>query len=270
MKNQIFYFFVALIVLFHTNCDNKDQKETEVAFVFVPGAYHGKWCWDPIISTLEKFSYEAVAVDLPAHGEDTTKVSDVSLSMYIDKVTAIIKEINKPVILVGHSAGGMTVSGVAERIPEKIKALVYASAVIPQDGESLISLQDPNPSGIQFYKISDDGSIATIIPDMGEKVFYHDSKKDASIYIDRLNPEPITPLTTSIELSEQGFGSVPRFFIECTEDRVFSIDLQKLWHQRSPCKKVYTMETGHLPFLANPDKFTEILLNIDEKEKENS
>ena len=267
MRKQIFYFLAVITLFLHTSCNNGGQTEKETSFVFVPGAYHGKWCWDQIIANLVEDGYKAVAIDLPAHGNDTTKISNVSLSLYIDKVVGVINELDKPVILVGHSAGGMTISGVAERIPEQIKALIFVSAVIPQDSETLLSVKDPNPSGIQFYEISDDGSYATVIPEMGEKVFYHDSKKDPSTYVERLNPEPIAPLTTPIELSQQRFGSVPRYFVECTQDRVLSIDLQKLWQQRSPCKQVYTMETGHLPFLAKPNEFTEIILNIANREE---
>ena len=270
MKSLIFYFLTVITVLFHVGCNNGAQQEKETSFVFVHGAYHGKWCWDQIIPNLEEHGYKAVAIDLSAHGNDTTKIEEASLSLYVDKVVGIINKIDKPVILVGHSAGGMTISGVAERIPEQIRALVFVSAVIPRNGETLLTVEDPNPSGIQFYEISEDGSFATVSPEMGETVFYHDSKEDPSTYVGRLNPEPIAPLTTPIELSQQRFGSIPRYFVECTKDRVLSIDLQKLWQQRSPCKQVYTMETGHLPFLAKPNEFTEIILNIANKVEKSS
>ena len=64
-----------------------------------------------------------------------------------------MNNISSPVVLVGHSAGGLTISGAAEKAPEQVKALVYVSAVIPKDGESLVSVEDPNPSGIQFFEI---------------------------------------------------------------------------------------------------------------------
>ncbi|MCK4860953.1 MAG: alpha/beta fold hydrolase, partial [Rhodobacteraceae bacterium] len=104
-----------------------------VRYILVHGSCHGAWCWRDVLPSLEN----AVAIDLPSHGEDTTPIPDVTLDLYVD---AVITEINKhpePVVLVGHSAAGVTIASVAERVPERISRLIYLCAYAPKDGDAL-------------------------------------------------------------------------------------------------------------------------------------
>jgi pimeloyl-ACP methyl ester carboxylesterase len=78
-----------------------------------------------------------VAPDLPGHGEDKTSISEISLQAYTDRVCQILDEHSEPVILVGHSMGGVVITQAAEYRPEKIKKLVYLAGPLLQNGEFL-------------------------------------------------------------------------------------------------------------------------------------
>ena len=97
-------------------------------FVLIHGAWHGAWCWKKIIPLLEKEGHNVEAPELPGHGNHKVPIAEISLQLYVDYVCQVIDSQSEPVILVGHSLGGCTISQAAENRPEKIKALVYLSA----------------------------------------------------------------------------------------------------------------------------------------------
>jgi pimeloyl-ACP methyl ester carboxylesterase len=89
-------------------------------FVLVHGAWHGAWCWAGVIAQLERAGDRAYAVDLPAHGANRLDPAKATRGLYVDSVMRFIEERNlHNVVLAGHSLGGMTIAGVAQRIPGK-------------------------------------------------------------------------------------------------------------------------------------------------------
>jgi pimeloyl-ACP methyl ester carboxylesterase len=105
-------------------------------YVLIHGGNHGAWCWDKVASLLRKEGHLVEAPDLPGHGKDKTPIQDVTLQSCIDEVCSVINAQSEPVILVGHSMGGLVISQVAEQVPDKIRVLVYLSALLLRSGES--------------------------------------------------------------------------------------------------------------------------------------
>jgi pimeloyl-ACP methyl ester carboxylesterase len=109
-------------------------------YVLVHGAWHGSWCWDRVVPLLEKQGHKAVAPDLPGHGADKSPISEVSLQAYADRVVDVLEAQSETVVLVGHSMGGIVISQAAECCPDRVKTLVYLSAFLLRDGESLLQV----------------------------------------------------------------------------------------------------------------------------------
>ena len=109
-------------------------------FVLVHGAWHGAWCWYKVVPRLEQAGHRVVAPDLPSLGSDKTPISQVSLRLWTDRVCQVLDAETDPVILVGHSRGGIVISEAAEARPEKVQRLVYLCAFLLRDGESLIEV----------------------------------------------------------------------------------------------------------------------------------
>jgi len=111
--------------------------------VIVHGAWGGGWDWRTVDSLLTKDGYKVVRVTLTGLGERHHLASpNVGLYTHIDDVVnKILWDDLKGVILLGHSYGGMVITGVADRVPERIKRLVYLDAMLPDSGESVKSLQ---------------------------------------------------------------------------------------------------------------------------------
>ena len=106
-------------------------------FVLVHGAWHGAWCFDALARDLAAAGHEVDTFDLPGHGSDATPHDEVTLDTYAQRVAEVIGQDGEPVVLVGHSMGGIVVTQAAELVPERIARLVYLTAFLPKDGESL-------------------------------------------------------------------------------------------------------------------------------------
>jgi pimeloyl-ACP methyl ester carboxylesterase len=115
-------------------------QETGKTFVLVHGAFQDASGWDAVVPALEAAGHTAVTVALAGRGDDTTPLGELTLANYRDAVVEVIEQQETPVILVGHSFGGIVISSVAEAVPDQIETAVYLAAYLPQNGDSLASL----------------------------------------------------------------------------------------------------------------------------------
>jgi pimeloyl-ACP methyl ester carboxylesterase len=237
-------------------------------FILVHGAWHGAWCWDKLIPYLEKAGHKALALDLPAHGRDMTPVKGLTLQHYVERVIQAVDAHRQPVVLVGHSLAGITISGVAEQRPDKIKALVYLDGILLCNGESWPEVAARNQPAISAVlasnvSVSSDGTTSSMNPDKAKEIFYADcSDEDAERAKKLLGPEPLGPRAEPVRITDQRFGRVPRVYIECLQDNVFTPSFKKTMYTAMPCKKVYTMNTSHSPFLSAPAELARILKEV--------
>ena len=128
---------------------------------------------------------------------------------------------NDPVLLVGHSMGGIVIGQAAEQLPDKIKALVYVSGYLLSSGQSILQIvqEDENAAKLVPYLVSD-GPVCTIRPDKIREVFYgHCTDSDAKWAASRLVPQPFLPFATSVQVTAERFGRIPKFYIQCLDDR---------------------------------------------------
>jgi len=125
-------------------------------YVLVHGGGHGGWCYDKVTRRLQALGHRVYAPSLPGLGEHSHVVSSaIDLDAHVDDVVNLLfYEDLHDVIVVGHSYGGMVITGVADRIPERVDALVYIDALVPRDGESCWHLV--NDEERQWYLDVDD------------------------------------------------------------------------------------------------------------------
>jgi len=114
-------------------------------FVLVHGGSVGAWSWAAVVRQLEKLGNRALAVDLPGRGENLPDPKTITLSTHVDFVTGYIEDRGLDgVILVAHSMGGLVTTGVAQRIPQRIKRLIFISAFVMLDRENpMVLLKAP-------------------------------------------------------------------------------------------------------------------------------
>jgi len=227
-------------------------------FVLVHGAWHGAWCWEKVVPLLAARGHDARAIDLPGHGDDPKLPGAVRWDDYMDRMGDAIAAAPEPPILVGHSLGGAVITGAADRWPEKVRALVYLCAILP-DGPDFMARFQPTSVLTGGVRPAPDGSVMELDPAVVREAFYHDcSDADAARAAARLRPQPAGGFQMSFELSPARFGRVPRHYVECTDDRAIDIATQRAMHAKMPCT-VHTLDASHSPFFSTPDRLVDVL-----------
>ena len=240
-------------------------------FVLVHGASHGSWCWDKVVPLLEAQGHQAIAVDLPGntYGEFDIPASKVTLDSYANHVCKVLDQLDEPVVLVGHSLGGITISQTAEYRPEKIRTLVYLTALLLGPGEAMMPVASRDPetvrAGLQrdSWEVSDDLSVVVFHEESLRSRFYNDCSDDDFVWAkSMLVPQPSGPLLDPMQTTEANFGRVPKVYIECLRDGAIPISLQRAMRVDVPCNRAFALDTGHSSFLSAPGDLVRHLVSI--------
>ncbi|MFS0724398.1 alpha/beta fold hydrolase [Paenibacillus sp. 1P07SE] len=236
-------------------------------YVLVHGSWHGAWCWEKIVPQLEQAGHRVLAVELPGNGTDDTPVSEVTLESGVNKTLELLDKADEPVVLVGHSMGGVTISQVAEERPDKVQALVYVTAFMLADGQSLLNIPTDEEGLLAPNMIpSEDGSYVTVPRPLLTEIFYACcDPADAERAIARFGVQSLGPLPTPLKLTEGRYGRIPRYYVACRRDRAITHRSQQEMIEALPCKEVYTLDVDHSPFYSAPDQLTGILTEIGGK-----
>jgi pimeloyl-ACP methyl ester carboxylesterase len=233
-------------------------------FILVHGACQGGWCWEKIVPILESHGHKAYAPDLPGLGKDPTPPAHVTLADNVEKISRLLDKTEEPAVLVGHALGGVTISQTAEARRRKIKALVYVCGLLTPSGVASRELTagDPDMLFRRSREVSSDGLTYSFARAQLPAMFYEDvSPEDRYRAMERLRPQPISISTTPVNLTDERFGSVQRWYIECVHDNAVSVSRQRAMVKKVPCK-VISMACGHTPFYSQPDELTEHLEEI--------
>jgi pimeloyl-ACP methyl ester carboxylesterase len=233
--------------------------------ILIHGAWHGAWCWHKLIPLLEASGARAIAPDLPSMGKDQTPPERVTLSSWARFVADLVEAQVEPVMLVGHSRGGIVVSQAAELIPGRIRHLVYLSAYLLPAGTSLADEARRDAESVIAANMvpADSGITCTVRESAVREAFYGQCNEEDYQYARaRLTPEPLKPLVTPLTITPERFGSVPRAYVETTRDRTVSITSQRRMQATLSCKPVFTLDTDHSPFFSQPEALARILISI--------
>ncbi|HWI61624.1 MAG TPA: alpha/beta fold hydrolase [Symbiobacteriaceae bacterium] len=229
-------------------------------FVLVHGAFHGGWCWTKVVPQLVQAGHHVVALDLPAHGEDTTPISELTLETQVSTVVRVIQSRKEPVILVGHSFGGVIVSQAAEQVPGLVKSLVYLTAMVPKHGQCGNDLLDPASQLGPSLILNQEQGYGAVRTEMVPFLFYNDcSAEDIAFAKAHIVNEPLLPTVQTVTLTTENYGRLPKTYIECTLDNTFTLAFQRQMQAQTPCQ-VQTLEAGHSPFFSKPAELAALLL----------
>jgi pimeloyl-ACP methyl ester carboxylesterase len=239
---------------------NKSRK----IFVLIHSAWLGAWQWNEVKELLEKDGHEVICPDLKGHGNDITPANVISMNDYINDVIGCLDSFKGKCILVGHSFNGITITKAAELRSNKISALVYLTAFMVSNGVSFFrAVQGLQGSEVvdNFY-ISHDGSSAMVQSEKIHSAFAHDvSELPFDFVKPYLSPEPLLPLQYELNVDEKVLSEIPKFYIECTEDRAIPIEIQRAMYA-GKVKKVFTMPSSHMPVFSDPKKLCGFLIDI--------
>ena len=219
-------------------------------FILIHGSWHSVWNWHKVVPLVEKAGHKAIAIDLPGMGRDKTYISKVKMKTTVEKICELIDSIEGKVILVGHSKNGIMIS-----------QLIYLAAYLVPNGKTQreYSLLDTGGMLKPYVTPYPELNAHTLQPAIYKEGLYHDCDEDITELAKvLLSHEPVESGITPLQLTEENFGSVSRYYIECTEDRAVTPFIQQKMYEETPCKKIYRMATSHSPFFSQPEALTEI------------
>ncbi|PKG41567.1 alpha/beta fold hydrolase [Psychroflexus sp. MES1-P1E] len=240
------------------------MNNSKKTYVLVHGSWHGGWSFAQTKAALENSGVNVVTFDLPAHGDDKTKIPDVTLDIYAEKVIKELNDLDGKVILVGHSLGGFVITKVVEKVPEKIEKLIFISAMVPNNEKTVFDIlsEDKESQLLQNLIFAEDESWATVSEETLVNVVYNGATKDQiKASAPNLVNEPtqpfFVPVTTTVN-----FDQIPKAYIICAKDKVISQNAQQ--HLIDVCKigTKLTINTGHVPQIEKPIELANLLLQV--------
>ena len=233
-------------------------------YVLVHGGAHGGWCYRKVTPILRAARHEAYAPTLTGLGERSHLLHpEVDLDLHItDVVNVLHYEDLQQVILVGHSYGGMVITGVADRVPQRVDHLVYLDGALPEDGESLASM---NPSAMEPAHAGArtvDGVELVLWPDPEADSYYGvTDPDDVSWMRTRLTPHPWKSFAQPLRLRDAAaVKHIPRTNINCTE--TLSRRPPERQARAFDADNVWEIDTGHDLMITEPDAVAGMLLRL--------
>jgi pimeloyl-ACP methyl ester carboxylesterase len=235
----------------------------------VHGGAHGAWCWTRLIPELEKRGHEAIAVDLPGHGERRDEVA--TLDGYRQAVVDVLQPQD---VLVGHSVGCAVATMAADQFLH-LAHIIYINGPIPVEGEPLsyqlggstqsgedAALFTKTTGGAERYMIvTEDGNHFTFTLDGARECFYHDCSPELARWaFERLTPQR-ADILVNVAVSVPRFweADLPRSYVICTEDRAVPIELSLMQVERLGVEPLY-IDSSHSPFLSRPGELAALMI----------
>ena len=243
---------------------SNESSSTCRTYVLVHGLFHGGWCWKRVADRLRAAGQEVYTPTNTGLGERSHLLSaDIGIRVFVQDLVNVIEfEELTDIILVGHSFGGMTITGAADAIPERIRHVVYLDAIIPLDGQSVFNqLPDSVVDERMQQAVEHDGGKS--FPPYDPETFGVTDPTDAAWLRRRLTPHPVKTYIEPISLRNPPAHNLNRTFIRCTRPLYPPIDATAEWLKRQSGWNYIELAAGHNAPISAPAELTDILLGID-------
>ncbi|HEY1827236.1 MAG TPA: alpha/beta hydrolase [Acidimicrobiales bacterium] len=233
-------------------------------YVLVHGGGHGGWCYQRVAHLLRAAGHDVYAPTLTGLGERAHLLDDtVDLSRHVEDVVAVLHyEDLRDVILVGHSYGGMVITGIADRSPERVGRLVYLDAATPVNGQSLRDVAGPVIEAVRPFGKVVDGMELVLWPAPDAGLLYGVTDPgDLAFMADRLTPHPWKCFEQPLSLrNEAALWAIPQYHIVCTST-LATRDSAQMARAREE-GRLWDIDTGHDLMLTEPQRTAEALMEV--------
>jgi pimeloyl-ACP methyl ester carboxylesterase len=226
------------------------------SFVLVHGAWHGGWCYSRVAKILRTAGHDVFTPTLTGLGERSHLLGpDINLDTHIADVINVIQWENlSDVVLCGHSYSGMVVTGVADAIPDRLAALVYLDAYVPEDGDSTMSFLGKEREATLQRDAEAYGGIAAAVPSVER---YGVNRNDIEWVQGKLTPHPMATLRQPVRL-KGNHRKVKRAYVYAKGQTESARFYDKF--VRDPAWTVFVTEQGgHDQMVDDPITVAEIL-----------
>ena len=238
--------------------------EDKVVFVLVHGSWHGAWCWRRVQVQLAHAGFDSHAVTLTGVGERRHLLSaQINLQTHVTDVLNLIEaeELTR-IVLVGHSYGGLVITGVAAALekvaPGVLQHLVFVDAHTPRNGESWFDLMEPATAQARVTVGKTTGG-GVFLPAPDASVFGL-SGDDRDWVNRRQTPQPFGVFQSPVQTDDAVIAGLPRTFIDCVNPMLDLLAVSRARVKADPSWRYRVMDTGHDPMVSEPLALTELLV----------
>lgn len=230
-------------------------------YVLVHGAWHGGWVWRDVTPALREMGHTVSTPTLTGVGERKHLLTpEVGLDTHVEDIVAHIEmEDLHDIVLVGWSSGGMVVSDVLARIPERIASMVYFDAFLPERGKPQVDYVEPAAIDALKEYIAKEEAVPPIIP---MAVFGVHDQATLDFVTPRLTPHPFRAFTQPSSALAERPATIPHTYIRCTSFNNPSFDAFLSQAEAEPVFDTAIIESGHHAMLTAPERSIEILANV--------
>jgi pimeloyl-ACP methyl ester carboxylesterase len=232
-------------------------------YVLVHGAWHGGWCWVRVTERLVAAGHRVFTPTQTGLGERKHLLSAaITPDTFTDDIANVIEtEELDDVILVGHSFGGRSIAGVADRMPQRLQHLVFVDASLPESGKSALDQTLPELRDARI-KAAQESSGGLSIPPPPAAAFGVTEPDDAAWVERRLTPHPFATYDRPAVLDNPIGNGVPATYIRCI-DPAFANTASSADYAKSRADWQYLeIATGHDAMVTAPAELTKMLLAV--------
>jgi len=239
------------------------DKREPLTFLLLHGAWHGAWCWRWVADLLRQQGHRVTTPNQTGVGERRHLISaQITLDTFVDDiVNHIDSEELHDIVFVGHSFGGLPMTGVADRMPERIRHLVYLDSLILQPGQSLFSIYPPDVVAQRKKLAMATGGLGLPAP---PATFFgiQAGTPDEAWVQRRLTPQPLSLYSSPLNLQRPVGNGLPRTYVYCTSPAIAQAEPMRQWVRAQEGWGWREIATGHDPMITAPSALTTLLLDI--------
>lgn len=230
-----------------------------LTFVLVHGVWHGGWCWSRVADLLRDRGHHVTTPTHTGLGERSHLLSKaITLDTFVeDLVGHLAWEDFRDVVLVGHSFGGAPITGAADRVPERVRMLVYLDGAIMEDGETWFGLLPPDIAASR-QKAAEEATGGLSLPIAPVESFGVTEPDDVAFVESRLTPHPLATFSTPLRLGNPAGSGLAARYITCTDPEYLPAKLG-LGRARDRGWPVSELKSGHDAMVIAPQATADLL-----------
>jgi pimeloyl-ACP methyl ester carboxylesterase len=243
--------------------ETASAQTTAQTFVLVHGAWHGGWCWRRVADRLRAGGHQVFTPTQTGLGERKHLMSkDITLDTFTKDIANVIEtEELSNLILVGHSFGGLAISGVADTMPERIRHLVYLDSLIVEGGKTPFDGLPPDVVAGR-RKAAEETSGGLSLPTPPPAAFGVSDATDTDWVKRRLTPHPLGTYTSPLNIKGPVGNNLPRTYIHCTNPSYAALQASRDWVKAQQGWRWADIATGHDAMVMAPDELSKMLVGV--------
>lgn len=238
---------------------------TPRTYVLVHGFWHGAWCWRRVIDRLQAQGHRTHALSYTGMGDRAHLLNEsITIDTFVDDIAGVIEsEELEDLILVAHSFGGVPATGVAARLPRRLRHLVYLDAALVASGQAVFDTYPPADAQARIDAAMAAGGLAVPVPaGLSPSWGLAPGNPDYDWLMRRMTPHPLRSGTTPLHYAGPIGNGVPVTYVECTAPVNPLLAGARARAQAMPGWNYVRLAAPHEAMLTHPEEVTQILLNL--------